>query len=95
MSGITRLIGVAGAAAIALALGAGQAYADDDHHGWRKKHHRGHHHRHHHHYYEPHRDIVVIERHHRRPPPRPRVIYVEPAPVYSRPEINIVFPLRF
>lgn len=92
MSAMKRLIGFGGAAAFAFGLGVAPAAADDDDRGGRKwKHHKNRHH--YHRYYEPQPEVVVIERHYRRPPPR--IIYVEPAPIYSRPEINIVFPLRF
>ena len=92
MFAVSRLAAVAGAAAVAFSLGIGPAAADDDRRGW--KHYKRHHHHHRHQHYDPRPDVVVIERHYHRPRP-PRVIYVEPAPVYQRPEINIVFPLRF
>lgn len=95
---------LAAALTAALALGALPALAHgDDHRGGGRGHgdrhyeerDRGRGDRHGHWgYRQPPRQVIVVERGYRRPPP-PRVIYVEPAPVYQRPQINIVLPLRF
>lgn len=46
-------------------------------------------------YYQPRPKVVYVQPQPVYVAPPPPVYYVQPAPVYRRPEINIVFPLDF
>ena len=88
------LVMAAGSSAMADSWKHGHGHGHGNKH-WKHSHH--HHHYHHggYHYYKPQRPKVIYVQ------PRPvyvapaPVYYYQPAPVYRRPEVNIVFPIDF